>query len=104
MSKIEVHLVDNILTINKVNTRGNNNEEIDIDMLKYNLEYDSNIKPSKYEEKNKVFLICKLNNQKNEIENLRTENSNIKINSSEKLINLFKYYQNEDVVSYVIEF
>lgn len=62
MSKIEVSLKGNVLTINKKNTRRDNKniEKIDISTLDRDVEYESRIMSTSEKEKNKIFLKLKM--------------------------------------------
>lgn len=66
MSKIEVTLKKEILTIEKKNSRKSdeNIEKIPLDTMEYGKDYKSNIKATNKEEKNKILFIKRLKNDK----------------------------------------
>ena len=94
MSKIEATLKDGILTIEKKTSRQDkrNIEPIQIDILEYGKEYDSKLRVTNPEEKDKVFFLQRVNtitkniSEEEELETSKDENNVIIVYSQNNKI------------------
>ena len=87
MSKINVELNDNILTINKDSIRKKNEEKIDISKLVYGEVYASNLRATNQKQYNKILFMQQIEREDG---NELIKDVKKRVDSLKKSLNIFK--------------